>query len=584
MRIKRRFLLPAYRSFVAESEKTFRAFSASGRVLFFLFAGLLALSTLGLVYTLNTQFLRAVPAHGGSIREGIIGSPRFINPVLALSDADHDLTNLVYSGLLRATPAGGYIPDLAKTYTISDDGRIYTVVLKDATFHDGTPVSAEDVAFTIARTQDPALKSPGRANWKGVAVTVVDAKTIQFTLKQAYAPFIENLTFGILPKHLWQGVSTDEMPFSELNSAPIGSGPFMMGQIRRTSSGIPSSYVLEAFSEYALGKPYLNSMTLYFYQNEDELLQALAAGDIEMVSGISANNIASLENTNIARSSLNRVFGVFFNQNQSEVLRDPAVRQALSHMVDRADLVEKVLGGYGTPLTGPVPPSLIKNPGAPIEKKDMGLASADTLQLLREHGWTPGPDGMLQKVTRIGNSEKATPLAFSLATSNVPELRTAAEYLRHAWGTIGIKVDVHVYDQGDLSQNVIRPRKYDALLFGEVVGRELDLFAFWGSTQRVDPGLNIALYASVAADKILEELRQSNTDSEREQLYHTFAAELAKDIPAIFLYAPDFMYIVPKDVQGLGLGFIETPSDRFLSAYQWHREVDYVWPFFARTQ
>lgn len=584
MRIKRRSLLPAYRSFVTQSEKIFRAFSASGRVLFFFFAGLLAFSSLGLVYTLNAQFLRTVPAYGGSVSEGIIGSPRFINPVLALSDADHDLTNLVYSGLLRATPDGGYIPDLAKTYSVSDDGRIYTVVLKEATFHDGTPVSADDVAFTIARTQDPALKSPERANWEGVSVAVVDAQTVQFTLKQAYAPFIENLTFGILPKHLWQAVSVAEMPFSELNNTPIGSGPFRMGQVRRTSAGIPSSYTLEAFSDYALGQPYLDRITLYFYQNEDELVQALTRGEIEMVSGISASTVASLENMYVARSSLNRVFGVFFNQNQSEVLRDPAVRQALNDVVDRADLVEKVLSGHGTPLTGPVPPSLLKNPGTPVEKKDMGLVSADALRLLREHGWTPGPDGMLQKVTRVGKNEKVTPLTFSLATSNVPELRTAAEYLRHAWGAVGIKVDVHIYDQGDLSQNVIRPRKYDALLFGEVVGRELDLFAFWGSSQRSDPGLNIALYANVTADKILDELRQSTNDSEREQLYHTFAAELEKDKPAVFLYTPDFMYIVPKDVQGLGLGFIETPSDRFLSAYQWHREVDYVWPFFARTQ
>ena len=132
-----------------------------------------------------------------------------------------------------------------------------------------------------------------------------------------------------------------------------------------------------------------------------------------------------------------------------------------------------------------------------------------------------------------------------------------------------------------MSQNVIRPRKYDALFFGEVVGRELDLFAFWHSSQRNDPGLNIALYANSTADSALEDLRKTADQDARAVLYKKFEAELAKDIPAIFLYAPDFVYTIPQDVYGLNVGFIGTPSDRFLSVQSWHRETDYVWPLFT---
>ena len=201
---------------------------------------------------------------------------------------------------------------------------------------------------------------------------------------------------------------------------------------------------------------------------------------------------------------------------------------------------------------------------------------------LLKAGWTPGPGGILQKTTGTGKSAKTVTLEFSLATGNVPELRTAAQYLRQTWEKVGAKVTVRVYDQGDLSQNVIRPRKYDALLFGEVVGRELDLFAFWHSSQRIDPGLNIALYANAVADKVLERLRQTQSDGVRKQLYTQFYAQLQHDIPAIFLYTPDFVYIVSNDLRGLAIGFIETPSDRFLSAAQWHLETDYVWPFFTK--
>ena len=570
---------------IQKAEDTYHSFSASGRALFLFFAGLLIVSAVALVYLLNQQLLVTVPAHGGTLSEGIIGAPRFINPVLAISDADLDLTSLVYSGLLKATPTGDYISDLASDYDISSDGRTYTFHIRpDATFQNGTPVTADDVVFTIQKTQDAALKSPKRANWDGVVVSEVDAHTITFTLKAPYAPFIENLTLGILPKSLWQDISDDEFPFSDLNTSPVGSGPFRVSSIARTSSGIPSSYTLDAFSNYVLGQAYLSQITFNFYQNDDDLVSALKGGRVESASGISPNALSELQNFNVDKSSLNRVFGVFFNQNQSAVLREQDVRQALDDSVDRSALVNLVLDGYGTPLAGPVPPSVLPTSDAlPLTE---GTTTSDSIIAkaqaeLEAAGWKMGPNNVLQKTTGSGKTAKIETLEFTLATGNVPELRAAAQYLKDTWGRVGAKVDIQIYDQGDLSENVIRPRKYDALLFGEVIGRELDLFAFWDSSQRNDPGLNIAMYANSTADTILEQLRQTSDDQKREQLYLQFDAQLKKDIPAVFLYAPDFVYIVPKDLGGVDLGFIETPSDRFLSVTSWHKETDQVWTPFA---
>jgi peptide/nickel transport system substrate-binding protein len=572
------------RGFLRTASSTYESFSKSGRALFLFFAALCVLSSVSLLYLLNESLLVATPAYGGSYSEGIIGAPRFINPILAISDSDHDLTSLIYSGLLKATPSGDYVPDLAQSYTVSPDGKTYTFVLRpNATFHDGTPVTADDVLFTIEKAQDPALKSPELANWQGVTVSEPDPHTVVFTLKSPYAPFIEDLTIGILPKHLWQNVTDDEFSFSDLNTEPVGSGPFKIGSISRSDSGIPSSYELVAFSNYALGRPYLDSLTLKFYQDEASLVSALKSGDIKAASGISPTSLATLKNFTIDSASLNRVFAVFFNQNQSTVLRDHDVRQALEDAIDRQALVAQVLGGYGTPITGPLPPSVLTNSvqasSTATTTGDLALAAQ---QELINAGWVLGADGVLTKTTGKGKSASTETLEFSLATDNVPELRAAAQYLESTWARMGAKVSVQIYDQGDLSQNVIRPRKYDALLFGEVIGREADLFAFWDSSQRNDPGLNIAEYANATADKLLEELRTTSDSTQRQNLYAQFETELNKDIPAIFLYTPDFVYIVPNDIQGLTLGFIETPSDRFLSAPQWHIETDYVWPVFVK--
>lgn len=563
------------------AEDTAYSLGAGGRALFLLFSLLLLVSSLSLLYLMKSAIVIEVPAHGGSLTEGLLGSPRFLNPILAISDADRDITALVYSGLLRATPDGGYIPDLAERYTISPDGKTYTFTLREhLTFHDGTPITAEDVAYTVQKAQDAALKSPLRANWEGVVVETPDARTVTFTLHAAYAPFIGNLTLGILPKGRWSQINDEEFPFSELNSSPIGSGPYKIGSVSRTSSGIPSTYSLRSFGNYALGEPYLSNLTLRFYQSESALVAALSRGEVDSASGISPANLGSIAEENVRTSPLNRVFGVFFNQNQSTLLRDKNVRTALNDAIDREALVKEVLNGYGTPLTGPVPPTLLSTQSAPFAATTTTRTEA-ARQFLMSKGWKPREDGVLQKTTGTGKNTTAVPLEFDLSTANVPELRAAAEYLRAEWGKMGALVNVKIFEQGDLSQNIIRPRKYDALLFGEVIGRELDLFAFWHSSQRNDPGLNIAGYANAAADKALESLRQTNDTAKRQEYLSTFLTELQKDLPAVFLYAPDFVYSVPNDIAGVDLGFIETPDDRFLSVTEWHREVDEVWPFLA---
>ncbi|TAK57709.1 hypothetical protein EPO17_01290, partial [Patescibacteria group bacterium] len=160
-------------------------FSPTEKVAFVFFLVLLSVSALTMLQKVNKSFMVEVPALGGTLEEGIIGTPRFINPVLALGDADRDLTTLVYSGLLKVNTHGELVPDLAESYTVSPDGLEYSFILrKTALFHDDAPVTAEDVEFTIQKIQDPAIKSPKRANWDGVTVHKVDDHHIVFILKK----------------------------------------------------------------------------------------------------------------------------------------------------------------------------------------------------------------------------------------------------------------------------------------------------------------------------------------------------------------------------------------------------------------
>jgi len=570
--LNKRFVIPHGTTL----DRVISSLSQSEKLVFWILVLVLILSTLSIFSKVNDSVLVEIKAPGGSFTEGVVGFPRFVNPVLALSDADRDLVSLIYSGLLKATPEGGLIPDLAEGYTVSDDGLVYEFTLKEGVvFHDGEPVTVDDIIFTLDKTLDTTLKSAQRANWDGILTEKINDRTIRFTLARPYAPFLQNTTIGILPKHIWGHVDSKEFPFSEINTSPVGSGPYAVRSVKKNSSDIPETYILTSFKEYALNKPFINKITLRFYQNETDLISAFNKGSIDAVNSISPEAITHIKAERIERTPLPRIFAVFFNQNTAQIFSHIEVRKALNTAVDKGNIVDTVLTGYGTPIDGPIPPLSINRKTAAFPTEENSDRIAEAKDILSRNGWK------FDEEVGVWMSSDKEPLRFSVATSNVPELKAVAAILESVWEELGAEVEIKVFEAGNLNQNIIRPREYDALLFGEVIGRELDLFAFWHSSQRNDPGLNIALYANITADALLEKGRTFLNTEQRDETYLKFEEEIKKDIPAIFLYSPDFIYIIPERIQGVSLGSVTTSGDRFLNVHEWFIRTDKVWSIFS---
>lgn len=553
-----------------------KSFSITEKVLFAFIGSIFVISGITLIYQVNKSFLIEVPDYGGNIIEGIVGSPRFINPILAISDADRDLTSLVYSGLMKATPEGNLTLDLAKDYQISEDGLTYTFTLKDtAVFHDGSPITSDDIEFTIQKAQDGLLKSPRRSNWDGIKVEKIDNQTIRFTLKQAYSPFIQNTTIGIIPKHIWKNVDNESFPFSTFNTKPVGSGPYMIESFSTNDSGLPTEYTLHSFKKYTLGKPYINTLTLKFYANEKNLLNAFEGGDIESVNSISPQNVSLLTKTGstIFTPPLPRIFGVFFNQNENPIFVNKEVRVALDQVLDKNQMIQDALSGFGQAIDGPLHTNKAElihiNADEQINKARATLEKA---------GWSFNENGIYQKKT----GKDTEILSFSISTSDAPELKALAQNIQTRWQQLGARVEVKIFEVGDLNQNIIRPRKYDSLLFGEVLGRDLDLYPFWHSSQRTDPGLNIALYANTKTDKLLEDYRKTTNEGLKKKQLIEFETEIKNDTPAVFLYAPYFIYITPSTIKNITLGQLTISGERFLNIHKWYINTNQVWKFFIK--
>lgn len=555
---------------IEHASEHIRSLTLGDRVIFYVLAILMCIASLLGLYALEQSLLVEVPADGGSLVEGEIGSPQFINPLLAISDADRDLSSLVYAGLMGLSGTGSLTPVLAESYTLSPDSKVYTFTLRaNVTFTDGTPVTAQDVVFTVRKAQDSALKSPEYANWSGVSVSAPDARTVRFALTKPYAPFLGLTTLGILPSRLWQNMSNEEFPFSNLETNPVGAGPFKVDNISRDASGLIKSVLLAANEQYTLGRPYLDNIRFDFYSQTDDLGTAVRSGAVESAYGVSTKGALT--------ASYARVFGVFWNPSEKLVYARAEVRKALSLALDRQIIVDTILGGYATAIMGPVPPGKsVKQ--VPIPQSDDPTAAA--AQILRSAGWVY--DGSERLWKHAGAKQSLD--RITIRTSNVPELKSVASAVKADWEQLGISVDIELYEPGDLSQNVIRPRKYEALLYGMVIGRDQDLYAFWDSQERNDPGLNIALYANKTVDTLLEDTRGSVDQSRRAANLQKIEDLIAADYPAAFIYAPDFTYMVPSDLHGVILPQIITPADRFATVASWYRYTDAVWPFLTQQK
>jgi peptide/nickel transport system substrate-binding protein len=535
----------------------------SDKLIIALFGILVLIASLWSLLKLEQSILVTEPAYGGSLTEGSVGAPRFINPILAISDTDQDLSSLTYSGLMGYGPKGTLVPILAKSYSVSSDGKTYTFILRDnAKFSDGSPVTANDIVFTVHKAQDPALKSPQLADWSNVTVTAVDAKTVKFTLPAPYAPFLENTTLGILPSGLWNTITDDEFPFSDLMVKPVGAGPFVPGAITRDGNGGITHYTLTENKNYVLGRPYLDSFKFVFFDDQSALQTAVDKGSVQSASGVIGKTYL--------KAPYARVFAVFFNPGESASIKDIAVREALSLAIDRTALIKSILGGYGTALTGPVPA------GTGIEETP--AATSTPAQLLLKDGFTQASS------TGAWTDSSGNTLSITLKTSNAPELTAMAQAIQTDWQTIGIKTSLQFYAPGDLSQEVIRNRSFQALLFGMVIGKGDDLYDFWSSKERSAPGLNLTGYNNSAVDNLLTKLRTESDPVARIKDLATINETIAASYPAAFIESPDFVYVVPKDLKGVILPPITSPADRFATVATWYRRTESVWPFLARAQ
>lgn len=515
-----------------------------------------------------------IPQAGGIYREAAVGQPRYLNPILAsANDLDVDITRLVYSGLFRHTSDFALTGDLATAVETSADQKIYTIRLRDdVTWHDGERLMADDVVFTIRSIQTPDYGSPLASTFRDIVVDKVDDTTVRFTLTEPYAPFLHSLTVGIVPQHVWAAIEPQNAPLAEQMLKPVGSGPFKFAELTtRRKTGDITALRLIRNERYYGAPPYLDEIDFTFHLSHEDALGSLTSGKADGIGFLPLQLLdrAAGSGRIVHRLLLPQYFGLFFNQQKNEALRESGVRAALALATDRPRIVAEALNGQGEPLHVPLPPRTDAEQAALAVP---GLNVEAAKQNLDESGWQDRDgDGVREK-----NDRK---LSFTVTTTDWPEYIKTAQLIQEQWQAIGAEVNLQHLNAGTIQQTVIQPRDYDVLFFGQILPAEPDPYPFWHSsqTQARSQGLNLALLKDEAVDALLKEARQQADPAVRQEKLREFQNRILDLAPAVILYRPYYLFATVRHVRGIDARYAALPAGRFHNIDQWHVNVQRVW-------
>lgn len=537
-----------------------RRFVAAWLLLVVLLAG----CSVGQLRALNGYYQTLQPAPGGLYAEGQLGAFTNANPVFATSGVDATVSHLIFAGLLTYDSNNALVGDLAKDWSVNDAGTVYTVHLRPGlTWQDGRPLTASDVAFTYQVIQNPDAGSPLNASWQGITVTAVNATTVTFTLPNILSSFPYSLTNGIIPKHILGAAAMGSLRTNIFNTAkPVGAGPFAMQGIEvsgKTVDDRQERIALTPFDNYHGGRPKLGGYVVRSFRSADQMIASFKRQEINAMVGLSSvpPEIAG-SNYRAYGMPLTASVMTFFKMNEG-VLADVNVRKALVQATDTSAVI-KALGYPVIPVNEPLlRGQLAYNPAYAQASFNPGAAQG----LLESQGWKVGTDGYRHKA--------ADTLGFKLYYHDDAEYPVVARTLAWQWKQIGVKVDLKPLADADF-QTAVAYHSYEALLYGESVGVDPDVYVYWDSTQadiRASNRLNLSEYKSVSADAALEAGRTRLNPALRTVKYQSFLQAWQADVPALGLYQPRFLYITRGPVFGLDEHKLNSETDRLNNVNQW---------------
>jgi len=505
----------------------------------------LCIATIGALVQVSRLARVDTAVSGGTYTEGVVGSINNLNPLFTAGSIDESSAKLLFNGLLRYDTNGVLVPDVATDWQVDDSRKVYIVNLrKDVRWHDGQPLTAQDVVYTIGAIQDTETRSTLYANWQGVKASAPSDFQVRLELTAPTASFPTSLTLPILPKHILGDVPANKLRTVSFNTSPIGTGPFVFSALRNEGSK-EQQVELKKNVAYYRGTPKLDRFVIHTFEDDESLARALENREITAAVDLKSETIENFsKDTSIRPVDIPLNSGVFaFFKTTSPILSDTNVRTALAESVDRQAILQLFKARYA-PLKTPLLPSQLGYDATYAQQTNL----ADAAQKLDEAGWVKQPSGVRAK--------DGQPLEIGLTTANSAQYSALESVLQQQWASIGVTIKPQLLAPEQLQQTALSAHAYDILLYGISIGYDPDVYAYWHSSQARVGGLNFSEWKSSRADSSLEVARTRLDPVLRTARYKTFLDEWRKSSPAVALYQPRTNYAYHQNA----VGFKEFPA------------------------
>ena len=510
------------------------------------------------------------PATGGVYSEALVGSLGRLNPLLDWNNqADRDVDRLLFSSLIRFDERGLPQTDLAESWGVNEEGTIYNFTLRsNAVWHDGTPVTSDDVIFTIELLKSDGSLFPQdiKELWKKVEVKKLDDHNLKFTIPEPFAPFLDYLTFGVLPKHLMASVTSDTLASTEFNIDPVGSGPYKFDHLILDQGQI-TGVVLTSFDKYYGKVPFIPQLVFHYFPSSAAALDAYEQGDVLGVSRISKDVLQEAlaqPDLHVYTSYMPQLSIVMLNLNNPEVpfLQEPEVRRALLLGLNRQRMISTLLQGQAIIADGPIfPGSWAYYDGVEHLEYDPEQAVA----LLKSKGYVIPAEG--GEVRAKDNQS----LSFTLLHPDDDLHTKLAQTIQASWAQIGVQVNLQPVPYDRMVFDYLGPRTYQAALVDLNLARtpDPDPYPFWHQAEATG-GQNYSQWDNRTASEYLEQARVDTKLEVRVRLYRNFQVLFAKELPSLPLYYPVYSFGVDAQVQGVQMAPLSDTSDRFALINNWY--------------
>lgn len=482
------------------------------------------------------------PAYGDALVTGTIGEASILIPMLAGDSASHDVSGLIFNGLVKYDTDLSVVGDLAESWDISKDGLVITFRLrKGVKWADGAEFTAADVMFGYKTIIDDKTPTAYSEDFRQVKkAEVIDKHTFRVTYEKPFAPALTSWgNLVVLPKHLLEG---KDITKSDFGRNPVGLGPY---KLNRWISG--QEIVLDFYKDYFEGRPYIDRYIYKIIPDPATMFLVLQTGEIDMM-GLTPVQYAKQTNTDFFKRNFQKfrypaLSYTYMGFNlKHPFFQDKRVRQAIAYGIDKGEIVDVVLYGLGSPATGPyVPNTWPYNP----DVRKYGHDPEKARGLLREAGWVDSDgDGILDKGGR--------PFKFTILTNmaNTTRMNTAT-IIQWRLAKIGIKVELRALEWSTFINQFIDKRRFEAVVLGWSIGLDSDQYDIWHSSKTKEKEFNFVTYNNPEVDRLLEEGRRTFDIEKRKKAYFRLQEILADELPYIFLYVPDATPIVQARFKGI---------------------------------